>query len=273
MKWSIVYKSATKNQKSIWSPDIEEKDLIFPKKLSLDFLRSAHKTMGSYVYANQYDNVVIPDEHRTFKKEWFKHYDAIPAKTHTFIMIDPAISTADTADYTGVIVLKIDELGRQYVILAKRYKVNPTKIIHLMFDLYFEYRPLIIGVESVAYQKSLIHFAVQEMNIRGVFLPIKEVNPPTNKTKETKILGLVPFFEWGNMFLNKGLDDLEMEALTFPRGAHDDLIDALASAQQFVYKPQPEETKDVKPAQGSPRYEEWYIRSLRNPKTSSDTFE
>ena len=54
--------------------------------------------------------------------------------------------------------------------------------------------------------------------------------------------------------------------MQFPRGAHDDLIDALASMEMILYPPDKEDEWKVKPAPGSPRYEQWYIHQLRNGK-------
>lgn len=246
--WSMVYEKAIRDDGS----------LFFPKKLTHEFLANAKRTMGSYVFANQYMNEVIPLDAQSFKKDWFKYYDTLPHPIHTFVFIDPAISQADTADFTGVVVVHVDVNNRWYVSLAKRHKLTATQIIDLIFTINSQVHPQVIGIEDVAYQRALLHFMAEEMRRRNIHVPIHGVRPPPEKSKQTKILGLVPRFEWGSVFLSRGLVDLEGELLSFPRGSHDDLIDALASIEAITYPPQPEKVKFEKPhSPHDPRYEEW----------------
>lgn len=250
--WEVVIEKAIRDDGS----------LLFPEKLSHEFLNNARRTMGSYLFANQYMNEVIPKELQTFKKEWFHYYDFIPQNHYTFVFIDPAISQADSADYTGVVVVGVDHERRRYVKGAKRYKITPTQIISLIFELNETFKPQVIGIEEVAYQKALLYFLDEEMRRRKVVLPVKGVKPPTDKTKQARILSMVPTFEWNRIFLSKGLDDLEMELLSFPRGKHDDLIDALASIDYIYYAPEALDTSVKKPHTASdPNYERWYIQN------------
>lgn len=258
MKWHVVYRRA-----------IEDGKLFFPEKLTHEFLRNAQKTMGSYVFANQYLNQIIPSDLQTFKKEWFKYFDDVPKNVTTFIHIDPAISQADGADYTGVVVVSIDTKKNWYVRFARRYKISPTELVDLVFRLNDQFQPHGIGIEEVAYQKALLYFMDDEMRRRNVVLPLKGVKPPTDKTKEMRILGaLVPRIEWGHTFFDKGLIDLELELLQFPRGAHDDLIDALASIEYIFYPPEEEKKWAKPPGPSHPKYESWYIEQLQKRNNS-----
>ena len=253
-RWSVVYEKAIRDDGS----------LFFPEKLTREFLENARRTMGSYLFANQYMNEVIPADAQSFKREWFKYYAELPKRINTFIHIDPAISQQASADYTGVVALSVDPDNRRYVRFAKRYRITPTEIVKLVFELYDQFQPQIIGIEDVAYQKALLYFLDEEMRRRNVILPVKGVKPPTDKTKEMKILSMVPRFEWGHTFLNQGLHDLEMELLQFPRGAHDDLIDALASMDAIIYPPDRERDNDKQPNPANTAdYERWYINQLQ----------
>lgn len=259
MKWNVVLKKAYNDDGS----------LFFPEKLTHEFLEQTKRTMGSYLFANQYLNEIIPAELQTFKKHWFKYYDYIPKEAYNFVFIDPALSEADTSDYTGVVVVAVDHQKDWYIRHAKRMRVSPTQLVDLVFRLNQQFKPMCIGIEEVAYQKALLYFLDEEMRRRNVILPIKGVRPPTDKSKQTKILSLVPRFEWGHIYMSQGLTDLELELMQFPRGAHDDLIDALASMEMIAYPPDKEDEWKVKPAPGSPRYEQWYIHQLRNGKNVS----
>jgi phage terminase large subunit-like protein len=108
------------------------------------------------------------------------------------------------------------------------------------------------------------------MRRRNVIIPIKGIRPPTNKTKEMRILSLVPRFEFQRIFLNQGLNNLELELLQFPRGRNDDLIDALASMDYIVHYPDKEKQWTTPPTPNHPDYEKWYIHNLRRKENGQD---
>lgn len=263
MKWDVVIEKAIRDDGS----------LFFPEKLTKEFLDGAKRTMGSYLFANQYLNEVIPIELQTFKKEWFHYYESIPKNVLNFIFVDPAISQADTADFTGVVVVAVDEDKRWYIRAAKRYKITPTQIIVLLFELNKLFKPQLIGIEEVAYQKALLYFLDEEMRRRNTVLPVKGIRPPIDKTKQMRILSLVPRFEWNHVFMNKGLTDLEMEMLKFPRAAHDDLLDALAGIDYIAFPPDKTKKWEKIPTQNHPDYEKWYIENLMKKRSEENGYE
>lgn len=264
MKWNIVYEKALRDDGS----------LFFPEKLTHEFLEDAKRTMGSYLFANQYLNEVIPSDMQTFKREWFRYYDSLPKTLHNFIFVDPALSETDTADYTGIVVVAVDPEKRWYVRFARRYRLTPTQLIDQIFKLNKEFSPQIIGIEEVAYQKALLYFLDEEMRRRDELLPIKGVRPPTDKTKQMRILSLVPRFEWERLYLARGLSDLELELLSFPRGAHDDLIDALAGVEYIYHAPTVENPwKDKEPGPQHKDYEKWYIEKMIKERSNEQTEE
>ena len=54
------------------------------------------------------------------------------------------------------------------------------------------------------------------------------------------MVGLSPHFENGRIRLRRDMRALEAEYLAFPKGAHDDLLDALEKAvQAAIAKPEP----------------------------------
>lgn len=251
-KWSVVYKRA-------YNPD---GSLFFPQRLTHEFLENAKRTMGSFIFANQYLNEVFPDSDRKFKPEWFRYYEKLPEKYNTFAFIDPAISTEDGADYTAIVIVRVDADGNWYLMVANRDRITPTQIIDKMFEIHNQFNCQIIGVEDVAYQRALLYMLDEEMRRRGKLIPVKGVRPSTSKSKETRIMGLIPRFEWGRIFLARGLTDFETELLQFPRGKHDDEIDALAYLEQIVFYPAKEKENTNVTSPHDPRYEKEHIKHL-----------
>lgn len=252
MKWEQVYKKAIADDGS----------LLFPERLTHEFLESAKRIMGSYKFANQYQNEIIPESAKPFKDAWIKYYSNLPGNVYRFAFVDPAISQSANADYTGAVVIAVDQNQSWYVEYAQRHRATPTELLNLLFKIQEQFNCQSIAVESVAYQEAILYMLAEEMRHRNKIIPVTGLKRSTDKSKETRILALVPRFEWNRIFLKQGLYDLEMELAQFPRAAHDDLIDALASLEEIVYYPGGSTTQNKEPNPNDPSYESWYIKQL-----------
>lgn len=226
--------------------------------------------MGSYIFANQYQNEIIPEGEQVFPSHWLRYYAQVPPETHTFAFIDPAISEEETADYTALVVVQTDVAQNWYVRVARRERINPSQILELAFKVYDEFHPRVIGIEDVAFQRALVHFAYEEMKRRNKHIPIRGVKRSSDRTKHQRIMSLVPRFEWGSLFLNQGLHDLELELAQFPRGSHDDIIDSLASIADIATYPQTQRKTNEPPAINSPHYEQWYIKNIHRLRAQQE---
>lgn len=257
-KWAVCYDRAIRDDGS----------LLFPEKLSKEFLASQRKSQGSYIFAHQYLNQIIPSEDQDFKKEWLAHYTTLPKRMTNVLVIDPAISLDQDACFTSVVALGCDENNQRYLRLAKRFKITATQTVKMIFDAYELIKPQIIGIESVAYQMALLHFLIAECKRRNVNLPLHAIKRAPDKSKMTRIRSLVPWFEWQRTLVKSGLVDFEDEYLKFPRGSHVDILDALADAQELAYPPGKERTTDEAPSPNHPDYEKWYIKKFSERSAS-----
>lgn len=250
--WSIVYDKAIRDDGS----------LFFPKRLTKEFLDEQRRVLGSYIFFNQYLNEIIPSDAQEFKSEWLRYYETVPTFKNTFAFIDPAISLSDDADYTALVVVHVSEANDWYVEVAKRFKITATEIIELIFEVYNLYKPQSIGVETVAFQKALIHFLSDEMRKRNISLPVAGISRGPDRTKEMRIRSLIPRFEWNRVYLKSGLIDFEDEYCKFPKSQHDDLLDALASIEEIAHPPVKKKEPVRVPHPGSKEYESEFIRRL-----------
>lgn len=248
--------------------------MFFPERLSKEFLDGARRTMGSYFFANQYQNEIIPEEEKKFKQEWLIYYDTLPQlPLNAFAFIDPAIGQKDHNDYTGITIIKVDPNGKWYVEQARRERLTPTQIVEKCFEIHSMYKTAAIGIEIVAYQEALLYILDEKMKQRRQILPVKGIRRGV-QSKETRVLGLVPRFEWGGISIRRGMFDFEDEYNTFPRGTHDDILDSLASCEEIVFYPQLKGDTNEKPnSPNDPRYEQWYIKELTNQAAGRRAFE
>lgn len=255
--WAVVYDKAERLDGS----------LLFPEKLSKSYLEAQKKLQGSYIYAHQYMNEIIPSDNQDFKREWLKYYEVLPRRKTTFAFIDPAISLEDHACFTAVVVIDVDENNVWYLRLAKRLKITATQTIKLVFDLHKIFKPQLIGIEIVAYQEALMHFLDEEMRKRKIVIPVHGVKRSPDQSKPIRIRSLVPRFEWQRILIKPGLVEFEEEYLKFPRGSYVDLLDALSSLEELAYPIEPERKANNVPNPNHPDYERYYRENLLKEKS------
>lgn len=213
---------------------------LYPEKFSQKYLQNLRAQQGPYVFANQYQNRPISKEDADFKEEWFHEYDPTDVKgrpLNIFTMVDPAISLEKDADFTAMITVGVDDLSDVYILDIQRGKWTPQEVITRIFDIARMYHPLKIGIEDVAFQRSLQYSIHEEMKTRDEYLPIFPIRPQ-NRTKDQRIRGLQPLYANGKIKHNPGLEHMkafEDELLRFPRGKHDDMIDACSYLLDMMF--------------------------------------
>lgn len=256
--WAVAYDKAMR----------EDGSLLFPGRLTKDFLTRQRKLQGSYIFSHQYQNEIIPSDDQDFKKEWLIYYDSLPKRLTTVVVIDPAISLDQDACFTSMVALSCDDNNHRYLRMAKRMRITATQTVEAIFKAYELLKPQVIGVEAVAYQMALIHFLIAEMKKRNVALPLHAIKRAPDKSKMTRIRSLVPWFEFQSTSVKPGLNEFEEEYLKFPRGTYVDILDALADAQELAYPPEKERLPDKAPSPNHPDYEKWFIRNQLKEKSS-----
>jgi predicted phage terminase large subunit-like protein len=217
-----------------------EKQYLFPDKFSKRHLAKLREQQGPYVFSCQYLNDPIPEEDADFKRGWFQQFEFTDLRgkpLNKFTMIDPALSVERSADFTAIVTVGVDNHHNIFIMDIRRIQAKPEQVIDEIFKVYEQWHPIFMGIEEVAFQKVLRYALHQEMNNRGLWLPLREVKPD-RRTKDQRIRGLQPLYANRKIFHNKSVTNtnhLEDELLRFPVGKHDDVIDALSYGLDFWY--------------------------------------
>jgi predicted phage terminase large subunit-like protein len=215
---------------------------IFPERFPRPKLEKIRRRIGNdELFFCQYMCDPRGGESSQFRREWIKYYETneLPSLLNLFLTCDPGGLRPDTGDFTAYLVCGVDKRNNIYILHSTAIRHNPREIIDTLFDLKQQFPSVMtIGIEGVAYQKSLMFFAQEEMRRRNVFLPIRELETSTRVSKEMRIRSLVPRFSNGTVFLKAGQTEIVDQLLDFPKGRHDDLIDALAYQLQLLIVPQ-----------------------------------
>lgn len=212
-------------------------EVLFPKKFSKARLEALKKSQENTFYS-QYMLTPIGGDTTIFRREDIKEFDDlddIPTNVNTFITLDLAISQKETADYTVLLVSQIDEDGHIWIPEMVRGRFTPNQTIDRLFELVDKHHPMNVGIESVAFQKSMFYFIRDEMQRRGKFFNIEELKPDRDKVRRAR--GLQPYVENGAFHVYTGLQQLIDEMVTFPYAKHDDCVDAATYVPRIMVKP------------------------------------
>ena len=212
---------------------------LWKDRFSLEELEQKKKAIGSLNWSALYQQRPILSEDQEFKERWFKYRDwdeITRLETRNFLTIDTAISKKASADYTGICRNFVDRENK-WNLKVMRKRINPKELIDLIFSLYEQDRYEKIGIEKTIYLDAIKPFLDDEMRKRDKYLPIVELEHKST-AKETRIRALIPRYESGSIIHIKGeCQELEEEAMTFPLGMNDDVIDATAYQTQIAESP------------------------------------
>jgi predicted phage terminase large subunit-like protein len=237
----------------------EELMLLWPEKFNREILRTLKMEKGPYEFSCQYNNDPIPQDKAKFRLEWFKTVledELKHRELNFFTTVDPAIGQRKTSDKTAIVTIAVDQYNNWFVVNIIWDHMLPDQILNHIFDNWEQYKPIRVGIELTAYQKSLQYSLVDEMRRRNIFLPTVELK--AEKSKEERIEGLIPRYANGTLYHLQQCnhrDALEDELMRFPRGKHDDIIDALAYMLQIAHQAR---KNRVDRSRGSKRYKYLY---------------
>ena len=185
--------------------------------------------------------IAISPERQTFKKEYFMYYAPTELKLEDcsiYTTVDLAISQKESADYTVVCTVAVNSDNKWFILDIDFDRYDPSQTIDAIFRAVQKYKPLYVGVEKVAYQASVKHYLEKEMPKRNIWFTVKDLE--ASSRKELRIATLQPRFKSGSVWFPMGakfLTELESELQSFPKGLHDDLVDALAYISQIALPP------------------------------------
>jgi len=189
------------------------------------------------------------------------------ANLKLYIGVDPAISLSDRADKFAMALIGITEDNiNAYLLETYSDRIPFPEQIDMIKTWFHKYRPLMIGVESQAYQASL---AQQAARLEGL-PPIIQMF--SSGKKSDRILGMAPLFKIGKIKVRKEHFDFIDEWINFDskvRNTKDDCLDAVEIALRTAgaLLPTPYEI----PLKKSDNWEEAFKRDQRREQMHRET--
>lgn len=207
----VLFRGRTYDNKHLPADYVDNLHAQYPQKLLEAYLNGEFVNMNSGIV----------------QRDWFKPSTVIPIRL--CMGVDLAISLKESADSSALVVGGMNG-GVFHVVYAEAKKLTFNDTQNWLIQTAQHYKPSVIYVEAVQYQLA----AVQEL-MRTSSLPVVAVKP--DKDKASRLIPLAARYEQG--FIHhapannaNGIKQLEDELVSFPSGAHDDMVDALVYAYQ-----------------------------------------
>jgi len=182
-------------------------------------------------YAQEYLNYPIDEATAFFSRTDMLSMREEDWKSHKsyYAAVDFAISEKERADFTVIVVGGVDHEGTLHIVDVIRERMDSKTIIDNMIAVQKRYKPEIFTAESGMIDKSIGPFLREEMFKRNVFINLNKEVP--TKDKQTRARSIQGRMRAGGVRFDKDAPwfaPMEEEVLTFPRGRHDDQVDALS---------------------------------------------
>jgi phage terminase large subunit-like protein len=201
---------------------------LWPQRWSTTYLQSIAHTRA---FALNYMNNPLARDGDFWTADDF-HYRKVDTLTHQLLSIDPAVTSSSRSDFTALAVIGYSAVEKIAVVRHVRaVKVPPGEQLRSLVLRILDGYPDIAGIMIESNQggdtwKAILHHMP---------VPVKTVHQ--RAPKEVRAADLLAHYQRGRVFHEQALPAAEGQMVSFPKGANDDLVDAIgAGVQVFLGK-------------------------------------
>ena len=206
---------------------------LFPERFDAQWYESARSAVGSYGWECLYQGNPQPRGGAFLKVDKLQYIDKRPEGLTWHRCWDLASTEKerlkDDPDYTAGALVAVSE-GKLFIADIRRGQwTAPTRDKMILQTVEDDPRGTRVKIETVAGYKDTAENLKARLNGRAVLISFR---PDGDKISRAAIVE--PYFEFGNVVLVRGSwnADFLSEAASFPRGKHDDQIDAVVGGAE-----------------------------------------
>jgi predicted phage terminase large subunit-like protein len=202
---------------------------LWPERYGYSFIAERKKYPSSFNAL--YQGRPTSQEGNLIKRDWWKYYDVLPRIQKRILSVDATFKDETDNDYVAIQVWGKSRAD-MYLIDNVKARMNFPTTLQAIRNI-LKKHPGIAGkyVEDKANGPAIISMLNREI---GGFI---KVNPQGGKI--ARVNAVSPYIESGNVFLPRQAEwvhDFVEEAASFPKGKHDDQVDAMSQAlNRFIY--------------------------------------
>ncbi len=198
---------------------------LWPERWTTEYLLSIRHTRS---YQKNYANDPMGRDGAFWTSDDFK-YGELNAITRMAIFVDPAVTTRKTSDFTGIAVVGYSAFTDNVIVEhAEGVKLMGAPLRQRILSLIARYpKTQRVYVESNQ-AGDLWMQVLHDMPVRVVTYTAKEA-------KEVRFADALEWYQRGKVLHSRRLSMLEEQAVVFPKGANDDVLDAAcAGVNRFL---------------------------------------
>lgn len=241
-QWAVISIPAILDKHAAEFLGLQEGGSYWPEFITLEDLEATRASLTTADWNSLYLQMPVPEDGALFKTEHFQDWtdkDA-PICEEVIFSLDTAFSTRSTADFSVVQVWGIfhllendtEEWHPHCILLnVARGRWTYPELRRQVTQLYTEYRPSRLIVENKASGQSLIQ------DLRQSGLPVVPFLP--EKDKVARAHSVTHVMDKKRVWLphkRTFVADFLKEVMQFPRGKHDDQVDAMVMALHYFKK-------------------------------------
>lgn len=210
--------------------------LLWPERYDMEYFQAKYTDYLLQgipdAYSQEYLNTPLDES-----TAYFKRHDFLPRteedkkkELHYYITVDLAITEHERADYSVFIVAGMDENRILHVVDVIRERIDGRDIVETLMSLQSRYNPIAIGIEDTQVSKSLGPFLNESMIAKQIFLNLVQLKHG-GKDKIARARSIQARMRARGIKFDNHADwfpAFQEECLQFPRGKHDDQVDAFA---------------------------------------------
>lgn len=220
---------------------------LWPEMLNHTELQRRKFNMGSNAFAAEYRNKPISEATAAIKDHHIRFWENLPNQLSVVLSVDPAYSEDEKADFKVCVVIACDQNGNRYLSTYLRNHAPSGEFMDGILNLYLQHKNICtaVGVPcgsgDTEFFNSLVRRA-EERKINPPFAELKNTFTTTSgldkrNKKARAIAALQPLFESGKYYIHANHIAAKEELLQLnpvTDQEHDDLIDAMAYAEQII---------------------------------------
>ncbi|HEV7698694.1 MAG TPA: phage terminase large subunit [Pyrinomonadaceae bacterium] len=202
---------------------------LWPQHFGAWQLKTIRRALGHYSFESLYQQNPVPKDGDLFKRQWFVHTVDAPPKGLVWVRAyDLAISTATSADYTASFRVARAKDGKFYIDGAFVRRLDYPAQRRFVIDRVRQERDTVHYVEEALHGRAMVQDLKLQLGPDAHRLKLR----PVAADKFTRALPLAAAAEDKRVYLVKGKWNHYFvdEACSFPKGRHDDQVDAVTLA-------------------------------------------
>jgi predicted phage terminase large subunit-like protein len=227
LPWKVINLPLEAEENDLLGREVGEP--LWPDRYGHEFVEIRKKQPSSFNAL--YQGRPTSQTGNMLKRDWWKYYEVLPPISSKLISIDAAFKDEDDSDYVVIQVWGKNKAD-MYLIDQVRARMNFPATIQTIRNIVKKHPDSTWKlIEDKANGSAIIATLHREI---GGIIP---VNPEGGKV--SRVNAVSAYIESGNVYLPRlaeWVHEFVEEAASFPKGKHDDQVDAMSQAlHRFIY--------------------------------------